>query len=488
MQRKFAEGKKVGQARQIELIQSYQNLVKKKIIARERKLEEILKICPTRTLSGVAVITVLTKPYPCSGRCLFCPSQNKMPKSYLSNEPAVMRAHLCQFDPQKQVTTRLASLAATGHNTSKIEIIILGGNFSFYPKRYQNWFIKKIFDGLNGKESRNLAAAQAKNEKAKHRCVGLTVEARPDFVAKCELKRFRQLGVTRVEIGVQTVFDIILKLNRRGHGVKETISATKLLKDFGFKVTYHMMPNLPGSNPKLDFLSFDRIFNSSKYCPDQLKIYPTVVVRDAELYKIWQDKKFKPYSEKTLINLLAKIKKIVPRWVRIVRLIRDIPASSILAGNNKTNLRQMMKEKGITCQCIRCREPKEKKIPKNIKLFKEIYLASDGIEYFLSLEDSRRKNIFAFLRLRILSPDSILKILKNSTIIRELHCYGEVSGFGKKTNVQHRGLGKKLVKEAEKISREKGYKKIAAISGIGVRDYWRKQGYRLKNSYMVKSL
>jgi elongator complex protein 3 len=254
-----ARQKLINFPKKITLIQSYQKLVNKKIITKNLNIEKFLKLRPMRSLSGVVVITALTKPYPCPGKCVYCPLEPNMPKSYLSNEPAAMRAALCRFDPETQIRVRLASLTATGHDTSKIEIIILGGNFSSYPKKYQSWFIKKIYDGLNGKTSRNLIEAQKKNEKAVHRCVGLTIEMRPDFVTEKELIRFRDFGVTRVEIGVQTIFDKILKLNQRGHLIDQTIHATKLLKDFGFKITYHLMPNLPGSNPKLDLEAFEKI-------------------------------------------------------------------------------------------------------------------------------------------------------------------------------------------------------------------------------------
>jgi elongator complex protein 3 len=444
-----------------------------------------------------------------------------MPKSYLSGEPAAERARKLKFDPYLQVQKRLESLKKQGHPTDKIELRIIGGTWSYYPREYQIWFIKECFAAANGRKRkarqikaiasilRQLEKEQRKNEKAKNRIVGISIETRPDFINLEEIKWLRELGVTMVELGVQTIFDDILEKCQRGHGVKETILATKLLKDAGFKVMYQMMPNLPGSNFKRDLKCFQEIFENENFKPDWLKIYPTVVCKGSELYEIWktpkenlrfptgQVGKYQPYSDKKLIELLIKIKEKLPYWVRLARLFRDIPVPKIEAGCKISNLREVvqkeMKKRGLKCKCIRCREIREKYNPKEeVYLFREDYDASDGKEIFLSFENKNRTKLFSFLRLRVAedSPLLIFPVLRNAAIIREIQTYGELIPIGqKKLAPQHRGLGKKLIKEAEKITKKEfGLRKIAAISGIGVRQYWHKLDYKLRNTYMVKFL
>ncbi|MFH1838593.1 MAG: tRNA uridine(34) 5-carboxymethylaminomethyl modification radical SAM/GNAT enzyme Elp3 [Candidatus Kuenenbacteria bacterium] len=500
IKRKVCGEFKVAPISNSDLFETYQKLLNKKEISKQIWLENFFKKHPIRTLSGVAVIAILTKPYPCPGKCLYCPTEKKIPKSYLSNEPAVMRAVLCKFDPYKQVQTRIKSLEATGHPVDKIELIIMGGTWSYFPKQYQTWFIKKCFEALNNqnnnfKKQLTLEKLQKNNEKAKHRCVALTLETRPDFVNLKEIKRMRKLGCTKVELGVQTLDDSILQLNIRGHKIEQIIQATKLLKDAGFKVCYHMMPNLLGATPKKDFEIFKKLFNNQNFKPDLLKIYPCVVTKNSKLYTLWKQKKFKPYSTQQLINLLIKIKSIIPRYVRIIRIIRDIPSNSVEAGNKISNLREIvqqeMEKKGLKCLCIRCRQIKNQEKIKNqkLKLFIEKYEASKGMEYFLSFEDLERKNLYAFLRLRILrKSNKQFLVLKNCAIIREVHTYGQAVEIGEKDKkaIQHFGLGKKLIAEAEKIVQNFGIKKIAVISGIGVREYYRKLGYGLQDEYMVK--
>ena len=508
----------------IELLKTYRQMIKSKKTKTNKNIESILITKNIRTLSGVAVIAVLTKPYPCPGTCKFCPNEKDMPKSYLSNEPAVMRAILTDFHPYKQVTARLKSLEATGHKTDKIELIIMGGTFSYLPRQYQTWFVKECFRACNnpdkttkppivkklrntGKlQSQRLKQLQKINEKALHRIVGLTLETRPDYIDEKEILRMRKLGATRVELGVQSVYDDVLKLNKRGHYIAETIKATRLLKEAGFKINYHMMPDLPGSNYKKDLAMFKELFSNPDFQPDMLKIYPCVVVKNAPIYKWLKTGKYKPYSDKKLIRLLCEIKKIVPYYVRITRLIRDIPSTSIVAGNKVSNLRQVLKkrseEEGWNCKCIRCREIRDQKI-KKLKLFRQDYNASNGEEIFLSFEDEKRINIYSLLRLRInkagarslecenLNNKLIIPTLRNSSIIREVHTYGQMMPIRSKSNKspQHIGLGKKLIIEAERITREEfGLKKIAVISGVGVRDYYRKLGYDLVNEYMIKYL
>ncbi len=497
--RKYSGGFKIPPPEKIKLLSAYHKLLKQGSIKRHKNLEKWLKKREIRTLSGVAPIAVLTKPYKCPGQCIFCPSESKMPKSYLSNEPAVMRAILCKFDPFKQVKMRLTALKMTGHDTDKCELIVMGGTWSYLPKKYQDWFIKRCFDGFNGKVAKNLTQAQKWNEKAKYRVIGLTLETRPDYIDVTEIKRMRELGATRCEIGVQTIDDKILKLNKRGHLAEQTIKATKLLKDAGFKISYHMMPNLPGSTPAKDLAMFKKIFAEQDFQPDMLKIYPCVVTKTSELYKWLKQAKYQPYSDKQLLNLIIKIKKIIPPYVRISRLIRDIPSESIMAGNKVSNLRQLIQEEfkrtGQFCQCIRCREARNTTFSlKGLKLKIRKYKASDGLEYFLSYESKNNKTLFAFLRLRIpqILDQNLLKELpelKNAAMLREVHTYGQLIPLkSKQKAVQHIGLGKKLIQEAEKIAKKQGFKKITVISGIGVREYYKNLGYSLWKTYMVKDL
>ena len=567
LKRKASKKFKLPNPTNIELLKTYRQMVKSRKIEPNKEIEGLLITKNIRTLSGVAIIAVLTKPYPCPGTCKFCPNEKNMPKSYLSNEPAVMRAILTDFHPYKQVAARLRSLEATGHKTDKIELIVMGGTFSYLPKQYQTWFIKECFRACNeqnhrwlhspdravelkckpsakrlhspaGLWSQQLEQLQKANERSKHRIVGLTLETRPDYINEEEIIRMRKLGATRVELGVQSIYDDVLKLNKRGHNVKETIKATKLLKEAGFKINYHMMPDLPGSNYKRDLEMFRELFSNPDFQPDMLKIYPCVVVKNAPIYKWLKSGKYKPYSDKKLLDLLAEIKKIIPYYVRITRLIRDIPSTSIVAGNKISNLRQVLKKKseeeGWQCKCIRCREVRNKFAEsKNLKLFRQDYDASDGKEIFLSFEDSERKNLYSLLRLRINSQNypttiiarsetthstivqdrlrqsqnltrfnkqathaewsqhSIIPALQNAAIIREVHTYGQMMPIRSKNkrSPQHKGLGKKLISEAEKITAEEfGVKKIAVISGVGVRDYYRKLGYRIENGYMTKKL
>ncbi len=497
VKRKLSNGLFIPSPLNSDLIKIYNQLLKKKKIKQDLNLEKLLRKREIRTLSGVAVITVLTKAYACPGKCVYCPNEKGMPKSYLSNEPAAARAKGSKFDPHKQVKVRLEALKMNGHKTDKIELIVLGGTWSCYPKKYQEWFIKRCFDALNEKTTKDLTAAQKLNEKASHRCVGLTLETRPDYVNEDEVKHLRELGCTRVELGVQTVFDPILKLNQRGQTVNQTIAATSLLKQVGLKITYHLMPGLPGSNPKKDLEIFKKIFTDQKFQPDMLKIYPCVVTKNSVLYDWYKKGKYKPYSDKELKNLLIKIKLLIPYYVRLARLIRDIPSESIVAGNKITNLRQIidqeLKTKKIYCKCIRCREAghqdtlKTKK--QKTKLFIQKYKASNGLEYFLSFESPDRKILFAFLRLRLnKEKNNFIQEISGAALIRELHTYGELVPLGQAGKVQHFGFGKKLLAQAEKIAKENKYKKIAVISGIGVREYYRKLGYKLDGTYMLKNL
>ncbi len=496
IKRDFANKHKLGMVSNAELLSLYRERLENKTIIENNELENLLRKRKIRTLSGVAPIAVLTKPYPCPGHCSYCPDEKNIPKSYLSNEPAVMRAALTKFDPFKQVTVRLRALNDNGHNTDKIELIIMGGTWSYFPKSYQKNFVKRCFDACNGRTSKNLDQAQKINETAQHRIVALTLETRPDYVTEKEILFWRELGATKVELGVQAIDDKVLALNKRGHGLAKVIKATKLFKQAGFKIAYHMMPGLPGATPKKDLNYFKILFSNPDFQPDMLKIYPTVVTRGTGLERAWKKKEYKPYSEKILFNLLFNIKKIIPEYVRIIRLIRDIPQESILAGNKITNLRealqQKLKEEKEYCRCIRCREAREdiKKLSQ-AKLFVTKYQASDATEYFLQFASRDKKKLYAFLRLRL--PDhkekNFISEIDSCALIREVHTYGRLVPLTKlQAGIQHQGFGTKLTQEAEKIAHKAGFKKIAVISGVGVRGFYRKLKFHQSGTYMVKKI
>lgn len=497
-----------------DLLTAYHKLVKKNKIKPNKQLEAVLCKRAIRTLSGVTVVTVLTKPFPCPGKCIYCPNEARMPKSYLADEPAAARALALKFDPFLQVKTRLETLAANGHPTDKVELIVKGGSWNAYPPDYQYWFILRCFEAANRgskpiKQSKlikqnkltkpfkiivdNLLKAQKKNETAKHRIIGLTLETRPDFINEKNLRIMRALGCTRVELGAQHTDDKILELIKRGHKIAETIKATTLLKRYGFKVDYHLMPQLPGSTPKKDLAMLNKIFADENFRPDMIKIYPCTVVKNSELSHWVKNAKFKPYSDDQLIKILKIIKAKLPYYVRISRLIRDIPGHHIIAGNTITNLRQniqaQMRAEGVKCRCLRCREVGHQNIiiAKKIKLFIEKYRANGGTEYFLSFEDKNRQAVYAFCRLRLdehgLYP----------AFVRELHTYGQSLELKQKKDkkikhIQHTGLGKKLILAAENICTKNKITILAVIAGIGVRGYYKNLGFGLKDSYMVKYL
>lgn len=488
IKKKAAEKLGISNPSNAELLKAYHNLISKKRLEKNEVLEAILRKRKIRSLSGIVIVSVLTKPYSCPGKCIYCPNEPGIPKSYLSKEPAVMRAVLNKFDPYSQIKMRIRALKENGHPTDKIDLRIIGGTWSYYPKKYQKWFITRCFEACNNSKSKSLEKEQKKNEKAKHRIIGITIETRPDYINNAEINWMRKLGITRVELGVQSIYDDVLKLNKRGHNVSSLIKATKLLKDSGFKICYQIMPNLPGSDIKKDKKMFEAVYNNPEFLPDLIKIYPLAVLKEAPIYRM-KKIKHKPYSKKQLINLIKYIKKITPYYVRIQRIIRDIPSDKIALGPKEiSNLRQIIlkeiENEGWKCNCIRCREVKENYDPKEkLYLFRQNYESSGGKEIFLSYESKNRERLYSLLRLRITSF--------NSAMIREVHTYGQMHAFKDKNAVspQHKGLGKKLMKEAERIA-EKEFKlnKIAVISGIGVRGYYRKMGYKLKDTYMVKNL
>ncbi|MFH1508896.1 MAG: tRNA uridine(34) 5-carboxymethylaminomethyl modification radical SAM/GNAT enzyme Elp3 [bacterium] len=489
----------------------YQTMIKRKEIAEDQIVTRLLKIRPIRTLSGVTPVTVLTKPYPCPGNCIYCPNEPGMPKSYLSTEPGAMRAVANKFDPYLMTHNRLRALLQNGHQPDKIELLVLGGTWSAYPKDYREWFIKRCFEAANyfpykyarkpipkKCRSANLQQAQKINETAAYRIIGITLETRPDWVTEEEIQHLRKVGCTRMQLGIQVLDDKILKNIKRGHTIEDSITATRRLRENGFKIDYHVMQNLPGSTPKIDQQTIQRIFSDAEFKPDQLKIYPTIVNKYAPLYKLWKSGKYKPYSHGKLFDLLIELKKLVPYYCRINRLIRDFPMESISAGNNITNLREMlqqkMKKENVKCKCIRCREATNRTSNTNkAKLFVQKYSAGRGKEYFISYESIDRSIIFGFARLRLNSKRNkpLFPEIQDAALLRELHVYGQVIRHDDKKSkrIQHRGLGLKLMQKSEVIAKKEGIKKMAVISGIGVREYYKnKLGYKLEGTYMTKEL
>ncbi len=459
-----------------------------------KKLITKIQMKPIRTLSGVVPVTLLTKPFPCPGKCIFCPDDVKMPKSYLSAEPGAQRAAANQFDPYNQVYSRLQTYHANGHSTDKIELIILGGTWSVYPVSYQIWFIKRCFDALNNFKGQSLPSvkyqvsgkstwpalkkAQIKNETAKTRCVGLSLETRPDWISKKELINFRKLGCTKVQIGLQSLDNKILTLNQRGHTTKESKQAIKLLRLAGFKIQAHWMANLYGSNPKKDQHDFNKLFSIPDYRPDELKIYPTALLESAELMKYYQKGKWRPYSNKELINLLISTLTQVPQYCRVSRMIRDFSAADIIVGSKTSNLRQLIEAQAKQIQEIRFREIRQKPVSvKDLKLKIITYKTSIGTEKFLQFV-TRTNQIAGFLRLSLPTKKPFIKELEQSSIIRELHVYGQALRLGAKAKTQHLGLGTKLINQAKSISRKNHFKKLSVISAIGTKEYYRSRHFQ----------
>jgi len=505
---------KIRQPANRELLSVYQKMSKKPRIKIAKQILQFLRKADVRSLSGIAIVTSLTKPYNCPGNCVYCPLEAKMPKSYLASEPAAARALALKFDPYMQMQKRIEMLEKNGHPTDKIEYIIKGGTWNAYPLSYQYWFILQSFRACNNSKSKkyssktsleklqkDLNKEQKKNETAKHRIIGLTLETRPDHISPQAIFHLRQLGCTRIELGLQATDDKILKLVKRGHTVQQFKDALLLLRQAGFKVDLHFMPDLPGSTAKHDVEMYKELFSDPGLKPDMIKIYPCTVIKSAPLYKWYKKGKYQPYDEKKLFEALLQMKIATPRYCRISRLIRDIPDNEIQGGNRITNLREnLQKEMGqrnLKCQCLRCREVGHQKELQNLKpkLLIDKYTTTGGKEYFLSFEDSKRQVVFAFLRLRIPSAENnelyiLMPEIRDCAFIRELHTYGQLVEVGKKDKQasQHKGMGKKLVKEAEKIAKKNKYKKIAVISGVGVRGYYRHLDYKKQGTYMVKKI
>ncbi len=465
-------------------------------------LKEILKIKPVRTISGVAVVSVMTSPAKCPhGKCIPCPGglEFNTPQSYIGFEPAAQRGRQHDYDAFKQVLARLKELKEIGHDVDKVEIIVMGGTFPARDAQYKMHFILGIYSALNSFENEeryytDLEVAKRDNEKARARCVGMTFETRPDYAKEPHIVEMLKFGGTKVELGVQSIYDDVLDAIQRGHGVSEVVDATKKLRDSAFKIGYHIMPGLPNSDFKRDLKMFKTLFENPDFRPDYLKIYPTLVVRGTKLYDMYKQGEYRPYTTEEVVDLISRAKKYIPEYVRIQRIQRDIPIDKAI-GLDKGNIRQMvherLKELGYTCRCIRCREAGHRLGYFVDEDFEEVireYKANEGKEFFISIEDSSREIIVGFIRLRF--PDKpFIAELSDTALIRELHVYGKAIGIGKKDDkaFQHRGYGEKLLSLAEDIAKD-SYDRIAVISGVGVRDYYRKHGYSREFEYMVKKL
>lgn len=477
------------------LVTVYRNQVSSGQRKESRTLLGKIRLKPTRTLSGVTTVTVLTKPFPCPGNCIFCPDYEEMPVSYLPDEPGAMRALFHAYDPYTQVVSRIEALHEIGHPTDKIELLVLGGSWTAYDKDYQTWFIKRCFDAMNGSDSTSLAEAQTLNETARHKNVGLVLETRPDLITTREIARMRNLGVTKVQLGVQSLDDRILKLNCRGHTVKEARDGIALLRAGGFKIVLHWMPNLLGATLDSDRDDFKRLWDD--FSPDEIKIYPTQLLADTGLYEIWKRGEYQPYTTEELIQLIADIKLGIPRYCRVNRVIRDIPSGNVIEGNKRTSLRQdiqlELSRRGEACACIRCREVRGQEIDvENLQLNDLEYTSNGCAEHFLSY-DTPDDLLAGFARLSLPGPDAAdpgVEELQGAALIREVHVYGESLpvGLEKYGAAQHAGLGTALLEESERIAVENDFLKIAVISAVGTRNYYLDRGYVRGELYLVKDL
>ena len=492
------------------LVAAYNQMVEGGEMQADPRFLEKIRLKPVRTLSGVTTVTVLTKPYPCPGKCIFCPTDVRMPKSYLPDEPGAMRGLEHKFDPYDQVRSRLEQLEAVGHPTDKIELLILGGTWSSYRRDYQEWFVKRCFDALNetltptplpqGRvpervEGQAVRDAQTLNETASHRNVGLVIETRPDEITPDEIRWLRYLGVTKVQMGAQSLDDHILEINKRGHDVETTLRATALLRAAGFKIVLHWMPNLLGATPDSDRVDFARLWEG--FCPDEIKIYPNQLLANAELYEYWQRGEFHPYTTQELIDLISDVKPGIPRYCRVNRVIRDIPSTNVVEGNKRTSLRQdvhrEMKRRGTVCQCVRCREVRKQRVSaEKVELHDLVYPAAGAEEHFISF-DTPDDKLAGFIRLSLPSsesPDTKLDDLTGAALIREVHVYGQSLPVGAEKDgaAQHSGLGTQLLEEAEKVAREHGFSKIAVISAVGTRGYYLDRGFKRGELYLVKNI
>lgn len=503
---------------------------------------------PAKTASGVAVVAVMPKPFACPhGRCTYCPGgpEYGTPNSYTGAEPPALDAIRYEHDPVPQIHTKLEKLEAFGHDTSKTELVIVGGTFLFMPRQYREAFVKSCYDALNGAASDSLAQAQRLNETSRVRCVGLTVETKPDYCMEEHIDSMLGYGATRVEIGVQSLRDHVYRITNRGHTYADVTRSFRLAKDAGYKIAAHMMPGLPTMTPDMDIEDFARLYDDSDLRPDMLKIYPSLVIRDTPLYEEYRSGRYAPYSDREMIRVLAEAKRRIPKWVRIMRVQREIPPSQIVAGPRQGNLRQLVRqrleEQGTPCRCIRCREAglsrrRRRSVrddcndgsngtygregssgssdgssngssdhgqpapvgPDALHLDVVYYDSSGGDEAFISYEDDAER-IYGFVRLRNPGPGAHRpEVSAGTCLIRELHVYGRMVGLGAAQPppasapggaIQHSGLGRALVENAENVARERfGAQKLLVISAVGTREYYRKLGYSLYGPYMARDL
>uniref|UniRef100_A0A336M103 Elongator complex protein 3 n=1 Tax=Culicoides sonorensis TaxID=179676 RepID=A0A336M103_CULSO len=471
-----------------------------------------LRAKPVRTASGIAVVAVMCKPHRCphinmtGNICVYCPGGpdsdfEYSTQSYTGYEPTSMRAIRARYDPFLQTRNRVEQLKQLGHSVDKVEFIVMGGTFMSLPEDYRDYFIRNLHDALSGAHSSNVAQAVKYSERSHTKCIGITIETRPDYCMKKHLSDMLNYGCTRLEIGVQSVFEDIARDTNRGHTVKAVCESFHLSKDAGFKVVSHMMPDLPNMDFERDIEQFIEFFENPMFRADGLKIYPTLVIRGTGLYELWKTGRYKSYPPSVLVDLVAKILALVPPWTRIYRVQRDIPMPLVTSGVEHGNLRELalarMKDLGTTCRDVRTREVGIQEIhnkvrPYEVELIRRDYVANGGWETFLSYEDPKQDILVGLLRLRKCSDQSFRPELKeNCSIVRELHVYGSVVPVNARdpTKFQHQGFGMLLMEEAERISREEHLsKKLAVISGVGTRNYYRKLGYELDGPYMSKSL
>lgn len=550
-----------------QLLQAYRGIREKhpELLPNDPELELKIQMKPMRTQSGVTPVTVLTKPFPCPGTCIFCPNDVRMPKSYLPDEPGAQRASRNYFDPYLQTYDRLKAFQNIGHSTAKIELIILGGTWSVYPEAYQKWFIKRCFEAMNdfgegidrtsevhyhgldeeklsqidliattirnadqregtitynqliadinrenNRKNKEVEQAEWEAIEKEHirnvnnncRCVGLVIETRPDNISEDEVIRLRRLGCTKVQIGIQTLQDRVLELNKRGHNITATARAFELLRYMGFKIHGHWMANLYGSSPSADVKDYQNLFNDERFCPDELKIYPCSLLETAELMDYYAKGLWKPYSQEELLYVLTETIAATPEYCRLTRIIRDIPSTDIVVGNKNTNLRENaeanLKKDGRKMSDIRSREIKKQDIQYKDLVLKIIsYNTSISEEIFLQFVREADNKIAGFLRLSF--PNKIapkeykhpfLSELDMCAMIREVHVYGNVVDFGKteQGKAQHVGLGTQLIEKAKEIAINKGFLKLAVISAIGTRDYYSNRGFKLHNLYQIADL
>ncbi|MBT6143326.1 tRNA uridine(34) 5-carboxymethylaminomethyl modification radical SAM/GNAT enzyme Elp3 [bacterium] len=509
LRNKLTKKHKLTPPRNIELVAAYNKLVDSGALAANQQVLNFITKRRVRTLSGIANITVMLKEFGCPGKCIYCPTQPGMPKSYFSNQPAMLRAVRNDFDAYTQVKARLNGLKTQGHDTSKIDIRTAGGTWSSYLHDYQLHFIKSIYYALNqgpgdieelAVANQNISQAKLEdlmleNQTANSRCVGLWVETRPDWVTKEEILRLRDYGVTGIELGVQTTNDKVNEFSERGHDLKTSVAATKLCRDAGLKICHHLMPNLPKSTLESDLQTIHDCFEKDILNPDYIKIYPCMVVPYTKLAKMVEADPsiYKAYTDPELFELLAATKKIVPEYCRIIRILRDFPSDLVLKGSKTLNMRQLLKDKKVECKCIRCREIKDQAFDiENTEIQSYKYQSNQATEYFISVVEPQLDKLIGLVRLRCLkNSDVFIPELKDAAIVRELHVYGKQESLSKtklNSKSQHLGLGTKLMQAAEAQAKLEGYKKIAVISAIGTREYYKKLGYHLDGTYMLKEL